>query len=201
MLRVLFLALFSLFLNVAHASSSSQSEWRGRIQDWNDDRALMLKKRNLACGMAGITEAAALTFPPLFLVVTYLQHLPQTWAAMKADPEAQGLVGLTAEERRKLQDLRASAIPSDSSIIVDQADRLRILIELQVELIKILSRLFDAKIFEHFEATQQGVGGFLKANLELCLGFSLSVEKDEQLIRAAGRVIAYYDFLEQEVSK
>ena len=202
MVRLLFLVLFSLSLNVAHASNSSvQSEWRGRIQDWSDDRALMLKKRNLACGMAGITEAAALTFSPLFLVVTTLQDLPSTWASMKSDLDAEAVVGLTSEEKRKLQDLRASALPWDSSIIVDQADRLRILIQLQIEIMKIMSRLYDAKIVAHFEATQQGVGGFLKANLELCLGFSLIVEKDEQLVRAAGRVLAYYDFLEQELSK
>jgi hypothetical protein len=181
---------------------SSRRELQARIQDWSDDRADIQPRRVLACALAGmegawVSQASGGLLAPL-LVIRDLPGLLGKKGDLPSAPldtplaELASKVKLTAEEAKQVARLRARDI-------TDTSDKIRLFIDTQTLLMRVSGRLYQDQIDFHVSRAQ-GVAGFFRSDDEYCKAHGLRVDRDAQMIRAANRVLTYYDFLEQELA-
>jgi hypothetical protein len=182
---------------------ASRRELQSRMQDWSDDREDNKTRRVLACAMAS-AEGAALLGSPVGAVatLTVLKDLPR-YLGGKVDENGPSRplylplnalsrqVVLTEAERGSLERLMAREI-------TDNSDRIRLFIDTEALLMTVSKRLYQQQIDFHVGRTT-GFMGFFRFDYEYCAALSLGAERDEQLTQAAYRILAFYNFLEQEL--
>ncbi|MGK5083031.1 hypothetical protein WDW37_06970 [Bdellovibrionota bacterium FG-1] len=182
---------------------SSRRELQSRMIDWQDDLKVIQTRRVLACTMAGVEGTLAMGLGNAVLAVELLKNLPQYLGSLP-DPMGPAAplsiplavlaehVRLTADEASELERLR-------NREVMDDSDRIRLIIDTEACLMGISKRLYQDQIDFHFARTE-GVVNVFRADAEYCAAFSIRAERDRTLTQAANRILAFYDELERQLA-
>ena len=183
---------------------ASRRAVQSKIQDWSDDRQDIKSRRMLVCAIAGTRSVILGPLGPVQALIILGQlprYLGGNPALNQGGPSAPFNVPL--QELAKSQTLTPGEQKTVQRLMeretIDLTDRIRLFIDTESFLIKVSTRLYQVRIDFHIERTH-GIGGFFRSDTELCMAYTLQAERDSQLIQAANRVLAFYDFLEQELA-
>jgi hypothetical protein len=205
------LAMTVLSIPVAHADDGLPSDFgpvsieasrralRADIQDWTDDQLDIKARRILSCAAAGaqgmlLSSGQASAMAAMAMLGKLPSYLSGPASAPLSTPmaELERVVPFTEAEKQNLDRLKNRPVS-------DLTDRIRLAIDTESFLLKVSARLYQELMDYHLRRTQ-GFVGFFRADVEYCAAYSLQAERDAELTRAAQRMLAFYDFLEQELA-
>jgi hypothetical protein len=183
---------------------ASRRALEAKVQDWSDDRADNKSRRVLACAMAQVEGVLIPVVGGSVAPLLVLSQLPAILAKTPQPGETPSVplytalnrlsktVSLTTSEKNNVKRLMEREV-------TDKSDRIRLVIDTESFLMKVSSRLFQEQVDLHLARTQ-GFIGFFRYDMEYCQAYTLQAERDTELMKAAYRVLAYYNFLEQELA-
>jgi hypothetical protein len=182
---------------------ASRRALRALMHDWQDDETVNAPRRRAQCLNAMMSaEGSPLIFPandllwrlPDFLmnrqngrVCTPPVPLRERLRSLAMRPE------LTVDERRTVELL-------ETRTVEDSLDRIRWVVDLQGELMKISDRLYSARWKELLRQARENPTFLTGADdpVKVCLAAQVRSERNRQLTRGAERILALFDFLELE---
>jgi hypothetical protein len=208
--RGLFILAYALSAEVAIdmdliTALASRRELLARISDWEDDRLEIDLNLRANCALSGL-ERAAIFGSSAEGVARAQVRLPRTLGSdpgvvldesLAKNPGTLARVApLSAEELRALSRLlrhraqREGAV--DSALECAKSE-----LEFGRLAMKVAERLFDERIAYHQERAH-GFIGLFRADQERCAADRLQSRRDEELVEAGRRLVALYEFLEQQ---
>ncbi len=170
------------------------------MQDWQEDLSSIESSKNWVCFLAEIRGVGATIFPvPSLELLKRLHEFFKDQSPTAENPAMPlhgplavlaRLVEFTPDEQKILDQLMNERIHDFSELI-------RQFIDTQWFLIRVSYRLYGEQMNYHLERTK-GFWGFFRSDREYCEAYTLQYTRDQELIQAAHRVLAFYYFLERE---
>jgi hypothetical protein len=182
---------------------ASRRALRASMNDWQDDERTHGPTRRWLCLNAMMSaEGSPLIFPSNHL----LWELPRFFSNRQGAPRGAAPTPLRERIRRLIESRELTLLEREglqrieSRTLEDRLDQIRWVIDLQAELMAISNRLYTKRWNELNRHARENPTFLTGADdpVSLCLAAQVRTERNLQLLRAAERILALFDFLELE---